>query len=134
MLRMNVASLELCKELYELSGWQTENNYHMHFDTPVVLSASVNQDGTFYEAGVCPAYGLGYVLRKLPTHSFLENGDDGAWLASWNPADSKGYEYKEGGYGYLSYTPESAVCKLAIELFKQGILKRDDPQADTAGR
>lgn len=128
---MNVASLDLCKELYELSGWQTENNYHMNFDMPVVLMASVNPDGTYYEAGVCPAYDLGYLLRKLP--AYFEGyqlivavgvgvGTANTWQAGFYLPSKK-----TGRHIQIDVSPEDAACKLAIELFKQKILTREAP-------
>jgi len=59
---MYVASLELCKELYELSGWDD-----IEFQWSSI-------DGKHWEAAVSVlfagatevAYDLGYLLRKLP--------------------------------------------------------------------
>lgn len=131
---MNTASLENCKKLYELSGW--DNTYWWH------------KDGTKFNRGmkpmqivvprshelsveICPAYDSGFLLRKLP--SMLEDEDD------------KGSYYtlhlgKEGEKDYYanywhfdnplvgidilepSSTPEDAACLLAIKLFEEAVL------------
>lgn len=103
---VDVASLPLCKELYELSGWDNDLLSH-------------NQRA--------PRYTLDYLLRKLPKK--LEDG----WL-TLTPMVNRGkddwgisYDTDEGenlGFQYAD-TPANAAAKLAIELFKQGVLTRD---------
>jgi hypothetical protein len=101
---MNTASLELCKELYELSGW----------NAPVV-----SMDGP------TPRYDLGYLLRKLPKHV------EDQWLHIAPITDNKWAAHymmmgvKSAGQDEWADTPEDAACKLAIELFKQGILVKE---------
>lgn len=121
---MNVASLYLCKELYELSGW--DEPMSTHYDT-TDGSLAVGIDRTAMPGGVdIPAYALGYLLRKLPRHIYggqyfsLENVLQDGWGAGYQ-------EYGE----YDSYyndadTPEDAVAKVVIELFKQGVLTREE--------
>jgi hypothetical protein len=98
---MNVASIELCKELYELSGWKA-HKYYLDYD-------------------------LGFLLRKLPVDYQLEDHK--------NQNDKKELGYSnyhmvafspKVGIDFVAVdaeTPEDAACKLAIELFKKGILK-----------
>lgn len=119
---MNVASKELCQELYELSGWYDEGS-------PKFYEAG---DGNDYSG-----YTLGYLLPKLPARLHLTQVDwrfsltnidgqvknkDGAWSADyWSMLDPY--------FGYArtaSSTPEGAACKLAIELFKRGVLKKEE--------
>lgn len=101
----DIASFELCKELYELSGWESGQWVNVNTGTKL--------DGRY------PAYDLGYLLRKLPTteiyHGRNKTGD---YKAEWRfyGGDSKVIRF-------WAATPEDAACKLAIELFKQGILK-----------
>lgn len=109
---MNVASLELCKKLYELSGWEGDEDIYMHQER----SKWVKGKGS-YITNLVPAYDLGYLLRKLPAvhnHDYLQlrkvNSD--LWVA---------YYPEIGGH---ADTSEDATAKLAIELFKQGILKK----------
>lgn len=111
----NVASLELCKELYELSGWaNTKEQYLTDFYR--------NRDGDI----IAPKYDLGYLLRKLRglrprIHEVIDK------VKYHNKVDYIEYDC----YAYThndvfsahADTPENAACKLAIELFKQGILK-----------
>ena len=97
-----VASRELCKELYELSGWDgTDEQYHVGM------------------AEYCPAYDLGYLLRKLPAKIPFSDGEitlrveiwwAGGWYAHYGI-----YDWKAA----IADTPEDAACKLAIELFNR---------------
>ena len=118
---MNVANLDLCKELYALSGftWKSEQ-YHPSLVTPFKDSA-------------IPAYPLSYLLRKLPEKIMLSDRDFGT-LPAWLSMDNLGSDGWQFGYRMgksikvfcVADTPEDAVCKLAIELFRQGILTRED--------
>lgn len=119
---MNVANLELCKELYELSGWLkgTEKFWFEPGDgfKNQLINKKFKPNG-FNENGRFPAYDLGYLLRKLPGVK-LEQIDKDFWNAqkSYNDGtELPDYKSCDGS------TPEDAVCKLAIELFKQGILE-----------
>jgi hypothetical protein len=109
---MNVASQEPCKELYELSGWKgTHQNY--------------NSEGHTVEAftfnNICPAYDLGYLLRKLPNHlsgNLVIEADgtpEDRWCAYY---DARPVVLKS----YYNDTPEDALANLAITLIKQGLL------------
>jgi hypothetical protein len=113
---MNVASLELCKELYELSGWE-----------------QIGKEYPGTEDGV-PYYTLGYLLRKLPKPDFLDQD------MMFDKFDGENVDYLFLGYGTgmnwtCQYqeeerpidglmgeadTPEDAACRLAIHLFDQG--------------
>lgn len=108
---MNVASLELCRELYELSGWgYTEKSEHV-----------ITADG--YDEYDLPLYDLGYLLRQMPKEI------DNVWL-TLRPIWYAGYDHMtadepvKAKYDALADTPEDAACKLCIELFKQGVLVR----------
>lgn len=105
---MNTASLELCKELYELSGWEnTAYAYHRHAGE---LLRNANNKGD------TPAYTLGYMLRKLPTRCYVGfDIGEGVVQASFFDGDEQQF--------FEADTPEDAACKLAIELIKQGVLK-----------
>jgi hypothetical protein len=116
---MNVASFELCQELYEMSGWLTGIDGSCYVSLP--------GEGKHYEVRpltdtgndsiqICPAYDLGYLLRKLPPGNVLTSLD-GEWIASTSPKVA------------TAPLPEDAAAKLAIELFKQGILQRGGDEA-----
>lgn len=83
-----------------------------------------------------PAYDLGYVLRKLP--AIITDKRQGWTLGSSKIDDSRYSAYYENDhaqiYGYeadgtmlysVADTPENAVVKLAIELFKQKVLAHE---------
>ncbi len=119
---MNTASLELCKELYELSGW-TKTHSVWHDDTAIDPIACGYED-IEHAIHFVPAYDLGYLLRKLPPkleghHLTLSTtrgkNEWGIWYESW--------ALKTGFNRNYTDTPEDAAAKLAIELFKQGVLK-----------
>lgn len=121
---MNTASLELCKELYELSGWEPEYWKRNVVGVHDYLYAKMKVENSD------PAYDLGYLLRKLPKR-FANK--DGHYLAgysylslrripttltveqSWKAMFGKKYEA-------TADTPEDAACKLAIELIKQKVI------------
>jgi hypothetical protein len=94
---MNTAGLELCKQLYELSGWDDGGLFH---------------EEAYISGATVPLYDLGYLLPKLPVFSQLRLGTKG-WCAYKHYADSK---------VILSNEPEDAVCKLCCELIRQGVL------------
>lgn len=114
---MHVASLELCKELFELSGWaDTEHCYYAN-------GGLVNGDIVHQRSMVIdkpdnvPAYDLGYLLRRLPRYTAIEVDD----VISATHTNQDHRDFVE-----LADTPEDAAAKLAISLFEQGILKKGD--------
>jgi hypothetical protein len=131
---MNVASLELCKELEDLSGWEPENFYDLDPDKKPEEYFSTSEDRLMSPDGdYVAAYDLGYLLRKLPSaipprQAYvgsrnersvfkLMNDDLGSWWALYSPGGRSGCDAME-----IAPIPEDAVCKLAIGLFKQGVL------------
>jgi hypothetical protein len=136
---MNVASLELCETLYELSGWEDTG---FEWANPSARSLAKKQPNKPYLKGrhkyhqvskkvwrphtICAAYDLGYLLRRLPTtigqvtdRLRLTKGDLG-WYAQYDRAVLNNILEDAD-------TPEDAVAKLCIELFKQGVLAKDTP-------
>jgi hypothetical protein len=129
----NVASLDLCKELYELSGWgDTDQIWVKRIRSSYRNGApfyqwTVSRENRSYrmrQADRHPAYSLGYLLRKLPGYvgdEFLDMcwyGD--GWECAYQRS-RRGLWNAEIG-SHHAKTPEDAACKLAIELFKQGVL------------
>lgn len=123
---MNVANLELCKELYELSGWHTGEWY----------SGQTHANGMSGTPDV-PKYELGYLLRKLPKN-FKTDDTRGSFQFFLMPFREwvAGYAKPEYGEFYVgrprhifhneqANTPEDSVAKLCISLFKQGVLKKE---------
>lgn len=131
---MNVASLDACKELHELSGW---NPHEWVYDTSYVdnwlrdISDFAHTTREWLGVNTIPAYDLGYLLRRLPKWIDDEDGDDDRSYPFIMEHKRAGY-YDEQTSGYVddlncsADTPEDAAAKLAIELFKQGILKKED--------
>jgi hypothetical protein len=113
--------LELSKTLWELSGWKNEEQpIHPDWDSFTDL---------------VPAYDLGYLLRKLPP-VLKEDGDNfhlcimanatsniGKWFADYLNIKRKQWLLDSKEVDSNADNPTDAACKLAIELFKQGILK-----------
>lgn len=121
---MNVASLKLCKELYELSGWVDVEAYYEYYPIADKHALRHSAPGNAFAEDrilpdyIFPAYDLGYLLRKLPNYCRVER--KGSTYVS-------GYTAKaeidlDTPFGQEADTPEDAACKLAIELFKQGVL------------
>lgn len=129
---MTVASLELCKELYELSGWgDTHGCWYESYAVTTIECWPWQRDHNYRDEGYhseTPAYDLSYLLRKLPKtrkrktakqsrteRLNLSAADDGSWVAGYL------------GHGFvLADTPEDAACDLAIELFKKGVLVKEE--------
>jgi hypothetical protein len=114
---MQVASLELCKELYELSGWEPDDKFWFSIDGKHSVHCGHEFKKELIEfkyslARICPAYDLGYLLRKLPP--IIQLGRSEYYNCSWTNGNDS--------HVFVADTPENAVCKLAIELFKSGIL------------
>lgn len=129
---MNTASLELSKELYELSGGKllSEWGSTYFYYTPDGGSSTGHTVivGTRSTVDI-PAYDLGYLLRKLPPIVTLKSRAGGRWSAQlvkgqlvYSYQEQKD-EIKKWEVERTADTPEDAACKLAIELFKQGVLK-----------
>lgn len=112
---MHVASLELCKELYELSGWKDGiASWHIEM---VGSGRKYIRDSR--AVPVAPQYDLGCLLRKLPNKQVkLRNGIHG-WMIQWRKS---GAETRNIEHVFEAATPEDAACKLAIELIRQGVL------------
>lgn len=127
---MNVASLDLCKELHTLSGWDgTVWSWYCdeeRDDTPAMnLSEPLRVvGGVGYFDHQYPAYDLGYLMRKLPGHYVQKLGSESYVAKWWDYAPTQ--EQRELGLNHLSghskSSPEDAVCRLAIALFEHGVL------------
>lgn len=115
---MNTASSDLCKELYELSGWEADNAWYYYEVGGTKLESVI---GNMHKPGdgymEMYAYTLGYLLRKLPPYCELHRA---IYMDRWViTTDGELHKVIE----MTADTPEDAACRLAIELFKQGVLK-----------
>jgi hypothetical protein len=116
---MNVANFELCQELYDLSGWLTGIDGYCYVSLAgerMSFEVRPLTDTGNDRIQICPAYDLGYLLRRLPVGNVLTSLED-KWIASSSPKVT------------TAATPEDAANKLAIELFKHGILPRGGVEA-----
>lgn len=127
---MNTASLALCKELYELSGWaETEKHWYIdqeQFEAVRTITEAMKFfDGERIEYRVAPAYDLGYLLRKLPERSISLIKK--VRIAGLEYAPSYSFYYKQNSRGRQvsceADNPEDSAARLCIELFKQGVLQ-----------
>lgn len=136
---MQVASLELSKTLFELSGWDdTHEHWHDLKSNPMVSSFTGDRWQAVHinKADILgvhyPAYDLGYLLRKLPRS--IENDGMHQVLQMLPGSFLETYKFRyitndNSRVQVFAFeqddTLEDAACNLAIELFKQGVLKRD---------
>ena len=127
---MNVASLELCKELYQASGW--EGTDWRWYKTPKLIykGGSPEHDYSYWKikpvsyrgraSDYVNAYDAGYLLRKLQQQSVKLNSNgngEGVW---YTLAQQQGSQWVDCSAGY---TPEDALVSLCLQLLKRGFLE-----------
>jgi hypothetical protein len=118
-----VAKFDLCRELYELSGWGWTNCYYRIFEGKLVAVEMVL--GLPKKGVHLPAYDVGYLVEKLPQKV---NGAR-LVLAGMPMSDRWGCAYLYGlnisfDASQIADTPQDAACGLAIVLWRQGILTK----------
>lgn len=121
----NVANLENCKELYELSGWPQIDDFSDWYQD------WGNEDWGIgsYDANCpnnYPAYDLGYLLRKLQglkKYPILELRQYNRWWCFYGNRTKRGSIVSPQKDCGIADTPEDAACRLAIELIKQGVIE-----------
>lgn len=100
---MNMASLELSRELYKLSNWSPDEGW-------------INDNTS--EEGAAPQYSLGYLLTKIAA--------DGTTLDNELILKKSSLDWVAMFQGITRLDDQgaaNAVCRLAIELWKSGVLK-----------
>jgi hypothetical protein len=128
---MSSASLDLCRELYKLSGWLGSANVEVGIYNP-----GDEYDWWYdkYANPIAPRYDLGYLFRKFQEHKLdtvvrWVNGRpvDKIDLAikEWHGKYIAGWLHLPFGEYFIADSPEDAACKMAIELFKRGILTKE---------
>lgn len=70
---MHVASLDLCRELYEVSGWD-DTDFRYQWDKQFGLGFDLSFGEP--QPDDTPAYDLGFIVRKLPARIKMVEGDD----------------------------------------------------------
>lgn len=132
---MNVASLELCKKLYELSGWNTTDFVYVNrprgnSDRWDVRRRTPRTTSNHSLIEHISAYDLGYLLRKLPKGTTITKFSGklegtSRYYANVTTNLATGEVVGSGNCN----TPEDAACKLCTELIKQGVLALKDSEA-----
>ena len=121
---MNVASLELCELSDRGTGaWSLTEFGYIVEQLRAVPTLKAGEAG---HSDFVPAYDLGYLLRKLPHYDaegwdlvLTYAGEEHIIAGYQDPEDTLAWHTKVS-----DAIPEDAAAKLAIELFKQGALKR----------
>lgn len=124
----DTASLELCKELDELTNykWQHETQFRW-LCLPKLIHKGSSPEQDFnswqvkhlsyrgqYRVDWYGAYDAGYLLRKLPARISLTKGE--YYGATWSN------EYGTLHHSFTGKTPEDALVKLCLKLIEAGIL------------
>lgn len=147
---MNVASLDLCKELYELSGWNDNElwdcEYRGHRVEALNRIAMGSDRGEYHWRE--PRYDLNYLLGKLPSKLYLptyktKRKSKYPSVLDLSPRHDWSDDFKLRGWsarylktrnldGYIAVwadSPADAAAKLCIELWNQGILQKPTESA-----
>lgn len=104
----DVVSLDLSRELYELSGWDGTGQWYVSYSGEGwELKPYLDQEAL----DEAPAYSLGYLIRRLQPIT-LERSIEGVWMA-----------YQRFDEREAADTPEDCVAKLCIKLIKQGVIQ-----------
>lgn len=142
---MDVASRELCEELYKLTEWGDTSFYwrcdfsvyrSQEWKNTIIYAVHKNWElggsfipGTEEARLYYPAYDLSFLLRKLPKQIKFVGGSPAAvwWnqkLGKWQTGYTRhiqGSDNQKSHY-FEAETPEDAVAKLAISLIKAKVL------------
>ena len=113
----DVASRELSKQLYDLSGWTEPADYYW-YENGLYNQYQKPPEAEF----VAPAYKLGFLIRKLPRQIDGEEMRNCSISMEWL-GNQWVFYYSRTDFSGTADTPEDAAAKLCIELIKQGILK-----------
>lgn len=122
---MNVASLELCRELYELSGWAEERQHWWYWINPEDHQDYSANEGRDSQLKNIPAYDAGFLLRNLPLDVEVSKYSGRKSTQKYHATyfESLGTS-KSVVIRTEAHTAEDALCKLCVELFKEGVLTK----------
>lgn len=137
---MNVAAVNHCKKLYELSAWgeQIKKDRLDIWGIADDGNASVITQESLagWPTKLVPAYNLGFLLRKLPPNLSAVYQEELYLMLELDPFDkswvvqytNEQYEVPQPPLGVtvsaMAKTPEDAACLLAIKLFEEGVLTK----------
>lgn len=132
---MNVANKELCQELYTVSEWDDTDCYYgdvFTLDGEHSYTLFQRQDGVTPLVFI-PAYDLDYLLRKLQLTPTTEPDiqDEPAVIIEHSGTVKPEFKwcakvFNGNWYESTSSIPKDAAAKLALELFKQGVLQKEN--------
>ena len=109
-----VASLELSKDLFELTGWDdTVLVYSEEFeDIDEVNEYRLRENIGIFPNPIVPAYDLGFLIRKFPPRIMLIKTETNYMAV-----------HALNGANGTADTPENACAKLLIYLIKEKVIK-----------
>lgn len=119
MTNTDTELFELCKQLYDATGWDAEYKYFYG-------TSSVAHDRQHSMLENTPLYTSDYLLEKLPVPLFFNNNDcaievrrtkKDKYRWSANIRTSGGQYFKQ-----VSDTPLKALLKLTLKLHEEGLL------------
>lgn len=116
---MHVTRVDLCKQLYDLSGWGNASWWHECCTDGAYHTTISLRDERYTQNVYIPAYDLSYLLRRLPKVWVMGPIPGAMWMITYNP----GLPQRE--IIIQDESLEDAVCRLAIALFQRGILERN---------
>jgi len=119
---MNVANLELCKELYDLTGWESDHTWAANGSGLKFIVRSNDGELGHDIYRLTYAYDLGYLMRNLPTSSIIKKHNRTGFSKATGDYGAYIWKYKQEKFRVDGDTPEDAACRLAIQLAQ----KRDD--------
>lgn len=126
----HAASRELCEELYELSGWRDTHSFY-------TKTGKVSTEASMYSSPPLPAYSLGYLLRKLPSHISDDDGNVYRLRSGKNQYYFFEYQRKDdhqilwwGESCFSKDSPENAAIQLIIKLFRRDVPMMKDETED----
>jgi hypothetical protein len=103
---MDIGLSELCKKVYELTGWDDKSSNRRYIIREIGGDADLGNNTASY-------YTSDYLLEKLPMYIVLQTTPTG-WEA-WH----------ENNLRRTADTPLKALLKLVIALCEAGEIKRD---------
>ena len=105
---------ELCKQVYEATGWENDP-YIKH------LNKATKYEHRYGNASI---YTSDYLLEKLPRYIYLQQSADGkSWLASQlQPTELRTAENAYQSINTSAGTPLRALLLLTLKLHEEGLL------------
>ena len=115
---------ELCKEVYELTGWIGTLQVIWNDQVTVVEPYVERWAQEEKYANYAPLYTSDYLLEKLPRYIYLQQSADGkSWGASQlQPTELRTAENAYQSINTSAVTPLKALLKLTLKLHEKGLL------------